>query len=115
MLDLSSCRSAVSDWLLETECGGTIPNAMYSSFLSSGIFGCLSLIAHILLVSESINHVSASAVQKRYTVLEKREYSGPWTKQSRVPANTVIPVRIALAQSNLADGEDHLMRVYEYP
>lgn len=71
----------------------------------------LSLPSIFSLIFFSLSYVSASIIKKPHAVLEQREYAGPWVKDTKVPANTILPVRIALAQSNLDKGEEHLMRV----
>ena len=77
-----------------------IPIAMYFSFLSKSFLGFLLLCC-----------VGASTIGIPHVALEQREHAGSWIKRSRIPTNAVLPVRIALTQSNLENGEEHLMRV----
>ena len=55
--------------------------------------------------------VAASITRDSLAVAEEREDNGLWVKRSKLSANTVLPVRIALAQSNLDLGEEYLIRV----
>ena len=43
---------------------------------------------------------------------EKRSDSHEWVKRGRVAADSVLPMRIGLTQSNLAQGHDWLMELY---
>ena len=66
---------------------------------------CLTLGA--LLVIPTIT----SPTQQR-VVHEKRDKTNfAWTKSSRVPQDQILPLRIALTQSNLEKGHDWLMDV----
>ena len=71
----------------------------------------LSLPSLCFLGYVSLSCVVASTVRKSPAVFEERENAGSWVKRSRLPADVVLPVRVALAQSNLDSGEEHLMRV----
>ena len=53
-----------------------------------------------------------SAPSGHHVVLEKRDVSSPWMKLSRVPGELYLPVRIALAQSNLDRAEEFLTELY---
>lgn len=49
----------------------------------------------------------------RYVVHEKRSIlnDGTWSRVAKVPTDFVLPVRVALAQSNMDKGHDWLMEV----
>lgn len=59
--------------------------------------------------------VATVAVPDTHAVHEKRDVSSPlssrWTKRSRVEQHRKLPVRIGLAQSNLDEAHEHLMRI----
>lgn len=58
---------------------------------------------------------SAVAAPSSHTLHERRDVSSPlssrWTKRSRVQEHRKLPVRIGLAQSNLDEAHDHLMKI----
>ena len=76
------------------------------------------MLAKTLLLALAAGVVLASPVRRREVPhtheLHERHadhWSRSWSKRSKVPANTVLPMRIGLAQKNLASGHDLLMEM----
>ena len=72
--------------------------------LSHSIFLFLTIF-RIFLLSNAFEDAKSFAVSKK---------GNTWSKSTRVHADTVLPVRIALAYSNLNLGEESLMQMFVY-
>lgn len=72
------------------------------------------LLAVLASIGCAILAASALSVPSTHVLHEKRDLfsnSSPWIKRSRISADSVLPVRIGLTQSNLNAAHDHLMRI----
>lgn len=78
-----------------------------------GIGLALEVLASPLLHDKN-EALSMREVPSTHTVHERHSpqaSSAAWTKRSKVPRGTVLPMRIGLTQSNLDIGHDRLMAV----
>ena len=57
-------------------------------------------------LSSALKHAKHSAI------LEKQNTPRQWSKGARVQADVILPVRIALAGTNIERGEDFLMQMF---
>lgn len=73
----------------------------------------ISSFRFILLALYTLPSTAAPAKQQWTTHLHERRNAPPqgWIKRSKVPTDTILPVRIALAQSNMHLLEQHLLSV----
>ena len=71
----------------------------------------ISLVTLCFLGYFSWSCVVASVIRESLALVEERAHTGPWVKGGKLSADTILPVRIALAQSNLDLGEEHLISV----
>jgi tripeptidyl-peptidase-1 len=56
--------------------------------------------------------LDAIALPPHYEVHERREnVNTRWTRLGRIDSQTLLPMRIGLAQTDLEDGYEHLMKV----
>lgn len=70
--------------------------------VNSIVLGCLSVGALAVPTARNSNHV----------VHEKRvAFGNTWSKGEVIGDNVLVPVRIALKQTNLENGMDYLMKV----
>lgn len=66
-----------------------------------------------ILLSSILAITAIAGPTSIHVVHEKRDVSNPrWEKRQAMDADTKIPVRIALKQQNVSDGEKYLMRMY---
>ena len=67
--------------------------------------------AHVMLISTLLLAAIAAAAPSNRLVLHEKRSSSLEVKRERIDKDAILPIRIALTQSNLDEGYNHLMDV----